>query len=223
MNWTELNWTEFTLIHGPKIPAAMQYYSLQHWTLLPSPLSLLILIIWVFSIFFLLLLFSYSVAFDPLQPYELQHTRLPCPYLAPWVCSNSCPLSWWCHPIISSSVTPFSSCPQSFPASGSFPMNRLFTSGGQSIRASASSPVLPMNIQDWFHSGLMGLISLLSKGLSRVSSSTTVWKHQFFGAQPSLWFNLTFIYDNWKNYSFDYGPLSTKWYLCFSICCQGLS
>ena len=121
------------------------------------------------------------------------------------VCSNSCPLSRWCHPTISSSVVPFSSCPQSFPASGSFPMSQLFLSGGQSIGASAS--VLPMNIQGWFHSGLPGLISLLSKGLSRVFSSTTIWKHHFFSTQPSLWSNSHFCNDYWKNHSFDYMDL----------------
>ena len=103
------------------------------------------------------------------------------------VCSNSCPLSQWCHPTISSSLTPFSSCPQSFPASGSFPMSRFLASGGQSIVASASTSVLPMNIQGWFPLRLTGLISFLSKGLSRVFSSITIRKHQFFGSQPSLW------------------------------------
>ena len=115
-----------------------------------------------------------------------QHTRLLCLSLSPWVCSNLCPLSQWCHQPISSSVTPFSSCPQSFPASGSFPMSQLFASGGQSIAAAASS-VLPMNIQGWFPLGLTGLISFLSKGLSRVFSNTTVQKHQFFSIQASLW------------------------------------
>ena len=133
------------------------------------------------------LVFSSSVVSDALRPYALQHTRLPCPSPTPGACSNSCQLSQWCHPIISSSVIPFSSCSQSFPASGSFPMSRLFTSGGQSIGASASASVLPVNIQGWFPLGLTGLISLLSKGLSRVFSSTTIWKHQFFGTQPSLW------------------------------------
>ena len=114
---------------------------------------------------------------------ELQHARLRCP-LPPTVCSNSCPLSWWCHPTILSSFAPFSSCPQSFPASGSFLMSWLFTSGGQSIGASASASVLPMNIQGWFHLGLTGLISWLSKGLSRVFSSIQLY--QFFGTQPSL-------------------------------------
>ena len=122
---------------------------------------------------------------DYLQPHELQHARLPCPSLSFGICSNSCPLSQWCHPNISSSVTPFSSCPQSFPGSGSFAMSRLFTSGGQSIGVSPS--VLPMNIQGWFSLGLTGLVSLLSKGLSRVFSSTTVRRHQFFSAQSFLW------------------------------------
>ena len=102
-----------------------------------------------------------------------------------YICSNSCPLSQWCHSTISSSVIPFSSCLRSFPASGSFPMSQLFASGGQSIEASTSAPVLPMNIQGWFPLGLTGLISLQFKGLSRVFSNTTVRKHQFFGAQPS--------------------------------------
>ena len=128
--------------------------------------------------------FSFSVVSDSLWPHGLQCARLPCPSLAPGACSNSCPLSQWCHPTILSSVIPFSSCLQSFPASGSFPMSQFFTSGGQSIGASAS--VLSMNIQDWFLLGLTGLISLQSKGLSRVFSNTTVQKHQFFCAQFSL-------------------------------------
>ena len=120
---------------------------------------------------------SLSVMSDSLRPCSLQHARLPCPSLSPRVCSKSCPLSWWCYVTILSSVFPFSSCPQSFPASGSFPMSRLFTSGGQSIGASASASVLPgLNIQGWFPLGLSGLISLLSKGLSRVFSNTTIRK-----------------------------------------------
>ena len=121
-----------------------------------------------------------------LWPHGLQHAWLPCPSPTPGACSNSCPWSQWCHPTISSSVSPFSCCPQSFPASRSFPMSQLFTSGGQRIGASAS--VLPMNIQDWFPLGLTGLISMQSKGLSRVFS-TTIQKHQFFSAQLSLWSN----------------------------------
>ena len=109
--------------------------------------------------------------------------------LSPRVCSNSCPSSRWCHPTISFSIAPFSSCLQSFPASESFPMSWLFTSGDQSIGASALASVLPMNIQVWFPLGLAGLISLLTKRLSRVLSSTTVQKHQFFSTQPSLWSN----------------------------------
>ena len=120
---------------------------------------------------------------NSLQTHGLQHTRLPCPSLSPRVCSNSCPLSRWCHPNISSSVIPFSSCPQCFPASESFPMSLLFTSGGHSIGASASASVLPMNIQGWFPLGFTGLF-LLSKGLSRVFSSTTFRKRQFFGVVP---------------------------------------
>ena len=124
-----------------------------------------------------------------LRPHGLQHIRLPCPSPSPRACSKSCLLSWWCHPAISSSVVPFSSCLQSFPASGSFPMSRLFASCGQGIGASAPALVLPMNIQGWFPLGLISLISLQSKGLLRVFSNTTVQKHHVFGAQPSLWFN----------------------------------
>ena len=113
-----------------------------------------------------------------LWPYGLQHARLPCPSPSPRVCSNSCPLSQWYYLTISSSVIPFSSCLQSYPVSGSFLMSWLFASGGQSIGASASALVLPMNIQDWFPLGLTGLISLQSKGFSRVFSNTTVQKHQ---------------------------------------------
>ena len=131
--------------------------------------------------------FSHSVMSDSLQPHGLQHTRLPCPAPTPGVYSNSCPLSRWCHPTISSSAVPFSSHLQSFPASGSFPMSQFFTSGGQSIGVSASPSVLPMNIQDWFPLGWTGWISLQSKSLSRVFSNTTVQKHQVFGAQLSLW------------------------------------
>ena len=131
--------------------------------------------------------FSRSVMSSFVWPHGLQHARLPCPSPTPGACSNSCPLSWWCHPTTLSSVIPFSSCLQSFPASGAFPMSQLFTSGGQSIGASAS--VLPMHIQDWFPLGWIGWISLQSKGLSRVFSNTTVQKHQFFGAQFSLWSN----------------------------------
>ena len=130
--------------------------------------------------------FSRSVVSNSLWPHGLQNARLPCPSPTPGVHSNLCPLSQWCHPTISFSVIPFSSSLQTFPASGSFPMNWLFASGGQSTGVSASASVLPMNIQDWFPLGLTGLISLQSKGLSRVFSNTTVEKHQFFSTQPSL-------------------------------------
>ena len=135
---------------------------------------------------------SCLVVSDSLRLRGLQHTRLPCPSLSPRACSNSCPLNRRCHPTILSSVVPFSSCLQSFPASGSFPMSQFFTSGGQSIGVSASASVLPMNIQDWSPLGWTGLISLQSKGLSRVFSNTTVQKHQFFSAQLSLWSNFIF-------------------------------
>ena len=137
-----------------------------------------------------------------LRPHGLQQARLPCPSPTPGASSNSCPSSRWCHPTISSSVVPFSSCLQSCPASGSFQMSQFFASGGQSIGASASASVLPMNIQDWFPLGQTELISLQSKGLPRVFSNTTVQKHQFFGAQIYST-NFTSIPDYWKNHTFD--------------------
>ena len=123
---------------------------------------------------------------NSLRPCGLQHTRLPCSSPTPRACSNSCPSSQWCHPTISSSIIPFSSCLQSFPESGSFPMNQFFTSGSQRIGVSASASVFPKNIQNQFPLGWTDLISLQSRGLSRVFN-TTVQKHQFFGAQLSLW------------------------------------
>ena len=131
--------------------------------------------------------FIRSVMCDSLWPHGLQHARFPCPSLSPRVWSNSCPMSRWFYLTIISSAALFTFCLQSFPDYGSFPMSWLFPSGGQRIRASAS--VLPMNTQNWFPLGLTGWISLQSKGLSRVFSNTTVQKHQFFSAQPSLWFN----------------------------------
>ena len=133
--------------------------------------------------------FSCSVVSNSLRPHELQHTRLPCSSPTPGACSNSRPSSRWCHPTISSSVVLFSSCLQSFPASASFPVSQFFASGGQSIGASASASVLPMNIQDWFPLGWNVWISLQSKGFSRVFPNTTVQKHRFFGAQLALWSN----------------------------------
>ena len=129
--------------------------------------------------------FSRSVMSNSLRLHESQRARPPCPSPTPEVYSNSCPLSWWCHPAISSSVVPFSSFPQSLPASGSFPMSQLFTWGSQSIGVSASASILPMNTQDWSPLGWTGWISLQFKGLSRVFSNTTVQKHQFFSAQLS--------------------------------------
>ena len=133
--------------------------------------------------------FSHSVVSNSLWPHGLQHARLPCPSPTPGACSNSCPLSWWCDPTISSTVIPFSSCLRYFLAQGSFPMFKLFLIGDQSIGDSNSASFLPMNIQDWFPLGLTGWISLQAKGLSRVFSNTTAQKHQFFSAQPSLWSN----------------------------------
>ena len=137
----------------------------------------------------MLLLLSCSVMSDSLQPHGLYHTRPTCPSLFLGVCSNLCQLSWWCHPTISFSVVPFSSCLQSFPASVSFPMIQLFESGGLSIGTSASASVFPVDIRGCLPLGLAGLIFLLSKRLPRVFSSTTVLKHQFFGVQLFLWSN----------------------------------
>ena len=134
---------------------------------------------------FLSVQFSRSVVSDCLRPHESQHARPPCPSPAPGIYSNSCPSSRWCHPTTSSSVIPFSSCPQSLPSSGSFPVSQLFSWSGQSIGVSASASVLPMNTQDWSPLGWTAWISLQSKGLSRVFSNTTVQKHQFLGAQLS--------------------------------------
>ena len=148
--------------------------------------------------------FRHSVVSDSLQLHEPQHTRPPYPSPTAEVYPNPCPLSWWCHPTISPSVVPFSSCPQSFPASGSFQMSQLFESGGQSIAVSVSTSVLPMNTQDWSPLGWTGWISLQSKGLSRVSPT------QQFKSINSLALNflygptLTSIHDYWKNHSFDF-------------------
>ena len=167
---------------------------------------------------------------NTLQRYRQQHTRLPCPSPSPRACSNSCPLSQWCHSTILPSFTPF--CPRSFPASGSFPVSQLFASGGQSIGALASTSVLPRNIHDWFLLGLTGLISFLSKVLSRVFSNITVWKHQFFRTQPSFWSNsliVTCLLEKPQLWLWfwsvkgTYGLLSAEWCLCFLICCLGLS
>ena len=161
---------------------------------------------------------------NSLQPQGLQHTRLPSPSPAPGACSNSCPLSRGCHPTISSSVTPFSSCLQFFAASGSFPTSWLFALGGQSIGASASASVLPKNIQGWFPLGFIGLISLQSSGLSGVFSISAVWDHQVFSTQSSLLSSshiCTWLLE--RPYHWLYGPLLAKWYLRFLTHCLGLS
>ena len=154
----------------------------------------------------------------------LQHARPPRPSPTPTACSNSCPLSQWCHPTISSSVIPFSLHLQSFPASGFFPMSQLFTSGGQSIGVSTSASVLPMNSQGWFPLGLPGLISLQSRGLSRVFFSTTIWKHLFFSSQSSLWSScyMTATRLLEKPWPWLHGPLSAKWCLRCFVCCLRL-
>ena len=151
--------------------------------------------------------FSCSVVSDSLRPHESQHTRPPCPSPTPSIYSNLCASSQWCHPAISYSFIPFSSWPQSFPASGSFPMSQPFTSGGQSTGVSASAAALPINTQDWSPLGWTGWIPLQSKGLSRVFSSTTVQKHQFFALSFLQSPTLTSILDHWKNDSLDYTDL----------------
>ena len=156
-----------------------------------------------------------------LRPHELQNARLPCPSLSPEVCSSSCPESRWCHPTISSSVAPFSSCPQSFPALGSFPMSQLFTSGGPSIGVSASVSVLPMYIQGRFPLGLTGLNSLLSKGLSRVFSGTTVWQHQSPGVDNGNPLQYSCLENSMDRRTWNSFHISTI--LWSSIFCQFLS
>ena len=158
-----------------------------------------------------LLLASCPVMSDSLWPHGLQLARPPCPSPSPKVSPSSCPLHQWCHPAISSSAALFAFCPQSFPASGTFPMSQLFASDDQNTTASASTSALPMCIQGWFPLRLTGLISLLSKGLSRVFSSTTVWKHQFFGFLSFLWFsshNCTWPLG--RPWSWLYRPLSAE-------------
>ena len=150
-----------------------------------------------------LTLFFFSPVSNSLQPHEPQPARPPCPSLTPVVHPNSCPSSWWCHPTISSSVIPFSSCPQSFPASGSFQMSQLFASGGQSTGVSASASVLPVNTQDWSPLGWTGWISLQSKGLSRVFSNTMVQSNNFSALSFLYSPSLTSINDYWKNHSLD--------------------
>ena len=153
---------------------------------------------------------SVAKSFPTLWLHRLQHARLPYALLSPGACSDSCPMSWWCHSTILTSITPFTSCPHSFPAWGSYPMSQLFALGGQSIGASASASVLPINIQGWFPLGLTSLISLLFKGLSRVFSNTTVWKHWFFSAKPSLWSNSHIRTWPLENQSFDYRDFVSK-------------
>ena len=161
--------------------------------------------------------FSRSVATNSLWPHQPQHARPPCWSSTSGVYPNSCPLSQWCHPTISSSVIPFSSCSQSFPASGYLPMSWLFSSGGQSIGVSASASVLLMNIQNWCPLGWTGWISLQSQGLSGVSSNTTVQKHQFFSLQFLHSPTVTSIHDYWQNHSLDKTDLCRQ-RLCFLIC-----
>ena len=175
-----------------EIPWECDYFQMQHW----NPM-------YRFERQFSSVQFSCSVVSDSFWPHEPQHARLPCPSPTTGVYSNSCPLSQRCHPTISSSVVPFSSHIQSFPASVSFQISQLFASGGQSIGVSASTSVLPMNIQDWFPLGGTGWISLQSKGLSRVFSNTTDSSVLSFLYSPTL----TSIHDYWKNHSFDYMDL----------------
>ena len=167
--------------------------------------------------------FSCSVVSDSLRPHGLQHARIPCPSPTPRACSNSCPLSWWCHPTISSSVVPFSSCLQSFSASRSFPLSQFFASGGQSIGASASTSVIPVNIQDWFPLGLTGWISSQPKGFSRVLSNTTVQNHQFLSTQLSLWSISHSYMTTGKTIALTRWAFVSKVMSLLLICCLGWS
>ena len=178
------NWNHYTLLVGMQNGVVTIEYSRRFLKKLNIELSRDLEIIVLCSV-----QFSHSVVSDSLQPHESQHATPPCPSPTPGVHSNSCPSSRWCHPAIWSSVVPFSSCPQSLLAAGSFPMSQLFAWGGQSIGVSASTSVLPMNTQDWSPLGWTAWLSLQSTGLSRVFSNTTVQKHRFFSTQLSLWSN----------------------------------
>ena len=158
-----------------------------------------------------------------MQLYELQHARVPCHSLSPGVHSKSCPLCQWCHPIISFFASLFSSWPQSFPASGSFPMSWLFASGSQSIGASASASVLPVNLQGWCPLGWTGWISLQSKGLSMSSPEPQLKSINSLTLGLLYGPTLASVHDSWKNHGFDYIDLCWQWCLCFLICCLGWS
>ena len=176
-----------------------------YWCLLVGDLQMLTLIL--FTNFSISVQFTRSVVSDTLRSHEPQHARPPCPSPTPGVYPNSCPLSQWCHPTISSSVVPFSTCAQPYPALGSFQMSQLIVSGGQSIGVSASISVHPVNTQDWTSLGWTSWISLQFKGLSKVFSNTTVQKHQFFGAQLSVKFKSHIHMWLLENHSFDYVDL----------------
>ena len=179
LNYMPLNYTTSILSRLPSSTGS------ETWSL--SPVS-----------FIMLLLFTCWVLSSFLRLHGLWHARLLCSPLSPWASANSCSLSQWCFATISSSATSFSSCLQSFSASGSFPMRWLFPSGGQRIGGSASATILPKNIKGWFPLGLTSLISLQSQRLSRVFSNTTVWNHQFFSTQPSLWSSSQSVHSYWK-------------------------
>ena len=176
-SWCQHLWWCFGMLHN-FIAALLTTATTWKQPRCPSPDECIKKLWWICTVEYSVQ-FSHSVMSDSLWPYELQHARPPCPSQTPGVHPNSCPSSQWCHPAISFSVVPFFSCPQSLPASGSFPMSQLFTGGSQSIAVSASASVLPMNTQDWSPLGWTGWISMVSKGLSRVFSNTTVQKHQF--------------------------------------------
>ena len=187
-DWVPENWYFWTVVLGKTLESPLDYKEIQ--TVHPKGNQSSVFIgrthAEAEALILLPVQFSHSVVSDSLWPHGLQHARPPCPSPTPGVYPNSRPLSRWCHPTISSSVVPFSSHLQSFPALESFQINQFFTSGGQSIGVSASASVLPMNIQDWFPLGWTGWLFLLSRGLSRVFSNTTVQKHQFFNTQLSI-------------------------------------
>ena len=206
--WTARWWDYIGWGHQSRSFCPYRVWNLKcRWVLVQKPKSSLEPFLWHFYMVSLLqfssVQFSRSVESESLWPHELQHARPPCPSPTPRVHPNSRPSSWWSHPTISSSVIPFSSCPQSLPASGSFPMSQLFAWGGQSIGVLASTSVLPMIFQDWSPLGWTCWISLQSKGLSRVFSNTTAQKHQFSVLILLYSPTLTSIRDHWKNHSLD--------------------
>ena len=203
---------EFLIVWG-FVPLTLHCSSFSWTQLYVWRLYINILHMFYIYTYVLLLLFSRPVMSESLRPHGLQHTRPPCPSPSLGVCPSSYSLHQWCCPAVSSSHTLFSFCPQSYPVSGTFPMSHLFVSDDLHTRASASASVLPVNIQGWSPLRLTGLVSLLSKGLSKVFSSTTVQRHQFFGGLPSYGPALTTVRDHREDHSLDYMDLCWQSYV----------